>query len=174
MTLDHSRSHVTVDPRADLAAARDLLRARGLRWTPQRRILLDVLATAEGHVSGAELVDRCRAADPATTPSTVYRTLDVLESVGLVQHGHGPDGREEYHVLPGAEHGHLYCAACGSSWNLEADELRSFVAGVRRRRGFEVDLSHVTVVGRCATCAAGGRDPAGGDPGRGDPAGDPA
>jgi Fur family transcriptional regulator, ferric uptake regulator len=145
---------VSAGQRPDLTAARELLRAQGLRWTPQRRVLLDVLAAAEGHISGGELVDRCRAADPATTPSTVYRTLDVLESVGLVRHGHGPDGREEYHVLPEAEHGHLYCEGCGASWNLEAEELRSFVAGVRRRRGFEVDLSHVTVVGLCAACRA--------------------
>ena len=56
----------------------------------------------EGHVTGAELVERCRRRDPATTPSTVYRTLDVLEELGIVRHGHGPDGREEYHVLPEA------------------------------------------------------------------------
>ncbi len=139
--------------RPDIATARELLHGHGLRWTPQRRALLDVLARAQGHVSGAELVERCRRVDPATTPSTVYRTLDVLESVGLVRHAHGPDGHEEFHVLPEAEHGHLYCRSCGSSWNLEAGELRTFVAGIRRRRGFEVDLSHVTVVGRCEDCS---------------------
>jgi Fur family ferric uptake transcriptional regulator len=137
----------------DLASARALLHGLGLRWTPQRRALLQVLARERGHVSGAELVDRCREIDPATTPSTVYRTLDVLESIGLVRHGHGPDGREQFHVLPGSEHGHLYCRGCGTSWDLEADELRPLVDRMRRRRGFEVDLSHVTVVGRCDRCA---------------------
>ena len=68
---------------------RELLRARGLRWTPQRRSLIDVLARSEGHLSGAEILRRCREADPLTTPSTVYRTLDVLELLGLVRHGHG-------------------------------------------------------------------------------------
>ncbi len=137
---------------ADLASTRALLHDRGLRWTPQRRALLEVLARAEGHVSGAELVEWCREIDPATTPSTVYRTLDVLEAVGLVRHAHGPDGREEFHVLPDAEHGHLYCRSCGGSWSLEEEELRGFVADLRGRRRFEVDLSHVTVVGRCEAC----------------------
>ena len=138
------------------AEARDLLRRRGLRWTPQRRTLIEVLAGADGHVTGAELVERCRAIDPTTTPSTVYRTLDVLEAVGLIRHGHGPDGREEFHVLPGGEHGHLHCSSCGQTWEIDAAETRAFVAGLRRTRGFRADLSHVTLVGLCATCAAGG------------------
>ena len=70
------------------------IRARGLRWTPQRRVLVDVLSKSDGHVTGAELIDRCRDVDPSTTPSTVYRTLDVLEELGIVQHAHGADGRE--------------------------------------------------------------------------------
>jgi Fur family ferric uptake transcriptional regulator len=136
---------------------RDLLRARGLRWTPQRRSLIDVLARSEGHLSGAEILRRCREADPLTTPSTVYRTLDVLELLGLVRHGHGQDGTEEYHLLPSEEHGHLYCSACGRGWELRPSEAGDLVTGLARERGFEVDLSHVTVVGRCDDC----RRPAG-------------
>ena len=62
----------------DWSTIREALHERGLRWTPQRRALLEVLAETDGHVTGAELVERCRAIDPATIPSTVYRTLDVL------------------------------------------------------------------------------------------------
>ena len=133
-------------------AVRDHVRSRGLRWTPQRRILVEVLSGANGHVTGAELVERCRAIDPATIPSTVYRTLDVLEELGLVRHCHGAAGREEFHVLPQAEHGHLYCGACGGSWEIGPDEAAALVTTLRDRRGFVVDLSHVTVVGRCAAC----------------------
>src|SRR6185295_4737991 len=93
-------------PATDWSTVRDQLRARGLRWTPQRRTLIDVLSRADGHVTGAELVERCREIDPATIPSTVYRTLDVLEELGFIRHAHGPNGREEFHVLPNATHGH--------------------------------------------------------------------
>ena len=139
------------------SSARELLRARGLRWTPQRRTLIEILQASDGHVTGAELVERSRAVDPATTPSTVYRTLDVLEEIGLVRHGHGADGREEFHVLPEREHGHLHCSSCGSMWELDAAEAAGLLAALRADRGFEVDLSHVTIVGRCAACAAAGR-----------------
>lgn len=143
--------------RPDWFAVRERLRARGLRWTPQRRTLIDVLAATDGHVTGAELVERCREVDPATTPSTVYRTLDVLEQLGLVRHGHGADGREEFHVLPDAEHGHLHCRGCGATLEIDADEAAAFVAALEARHGFAIDLSHITVVGRCAGCRDGGR-----------------
>jgi Fur family ferric uptake transcriptional regulator len=133
-------------------SVRERLHDRGLRWTPQRRALVAVLAETEGHVTGSELVERCRERDPATIPSTVYRTLDVLEELGIVRHGHGPDGREEYHVLPGEEHGHLHCEACGGCWEIGADEARVITASLEAERGFAVDLSHVTIVGRCRAC----------------------
>lgn len=140
------------DRRRDWTGLRDRLHARGLRWTPQRRALLEVLAATDGHVTGAELVERCRAADPATIPSTVYRTLDVLEDLGIVRHGHGADGREEYHVLPEREHGHLRCDRCGATVEIGAEEAAALVMALSERHGFRVDLSHLTIVGRCVSC----------------------
>jgi len=133
---------------------RDQLRARGLRWTPQRRLILDVITEAEGHVTGAEFVDRCRARDPDTTPSTVYRTLDVLEELGYLAHSHAADGREEYHVLPAAEHAHLHCADCGGSWEIASGDVASLVSRLRREHGFSVDVAHLTIAGRCRDCSA--------------------
>ncbi len=131
----------------------DRLRARGLRWTPQREAVVAVLATSDGHVTGAEIVDRCRAIDATTIPSTVYRTLDALEELGVVRHAHGADGREEYHVQPGVEHGHRYCVACGKHWDIEPGTAEALAIGEAfAPSGFEVDLSHVTIVGRCADC----------------------
>ncbi|HET9540355.1 MAG TPA: transcriptional repressor, partial [Candidatus Limnocylindria bacterium] len=112
------------------------------------------LAASSGHVSSAELIERCRERDPQTIPSTVYRTLDALEQLGLVRHGHGADGREEFHVGPDTEHGHLYCADCGARSEIRAAGADALVKAFRAADGFEVDLSHVTVVGRCASCAA--------------------
>lgn len=143
-------------PPGDHAAVWESVQAqlhdRGLRWTPQRRALVEVLAEVQGHITGAELVERCRRRDPATIPSTVYRTLDVLEEIGIVRHGHGPDGREEYHVLPDAVHGHLHCSGCGRTWEIRAAEASAILAALDADRGFEVDLSHVTIVGRCRGC----------------------
>jgi Fur family ferric uptake transcriptional regulator len=131
------------------------IRGRGLRWTSQRRRVIEVLAQTRGHVTGAEIVERCRRLDPETVPSTVYRTLDVLEDLGLVRHGHGADGQEEYHVQPTTEHGHLHCAGCGRQWELAERDVAPLVADIERRRRFRIDLSHLTLVGRCPSCAGG-------------------
>jgi Fur family transcriptional regulator, ferric uptake regulator len=130
------------------------LRARGLRWTPQRKLILDVLGGSRGHVTGSEIVERCRRREPETTPSTVYRTLAVLEDLGYLHHSHGADGREEFHVLPVAEHAHLACTRCGGSWEIDPAETASLVASLEAGRGFRVDVGHLTIAGRCAACAA--------------------
>lgn len=137
-----------------IARARDAMRARGMRWTPQRRALLEVLVASHGHMTGIELIELARQRDPDTTPSTVYRTLDVLEEIGLVRHSHGHDGREEFHVLPAREHAHLTCETCGASWEIEALEASEIVDSLERTRGFSVDLSHLTIAGQCADCTA--------------------
>jgi Fur family ferric uptake transcriptional regulator len=142
---------------------REHLRRAGMRWTPQRRLILEVLDTTAGHVTGSDLVERCRSIDPATTPSTVYRTLRVLEDVGLVRHAHGADGREEFHVRPADEHGHLHCEVCGQSWEIGSAEAAATIEAFRSDRGFEVDLSHLTVVGRCRACATAAADAAAGE-----------
>jgi Fur family transcriptional regulator, ferric uptake regulator len=133
---------------------REQLHERGMRWTPQRRSILEVLGETRGHVTAGELVERCRAQNPDVTPSTVYRTLDTLEEMGLVIHSHGPDGREEYHVGPDSEHAHLQCDSCGRTWELGAAETAPLQDQIRRGRGFEVAVSHLTITGRCAGCEA--------------------
>jgi Fur family ferric uptake transcriptional regulator len=145
-------------PSAAWAGIPDRLRARGLRWTPQRRVLVEVLSRTDGHVTGAELVERCRELDPGTIPSTVYRTLDVLEELGVLSHSHGVDGREEFHVLPEMEHGHLYCRGCGGEWDLDSGDpaVAAALAAFEDRRGFAVDISHLTLIGRCAGCRDAG------------------
>ena len=139
-------------PDAEWSGVRERLRARGLRWTPQRRMLIEVLSRTDGHITGSELVERCRAIDPGTIPSTVYRTLDVLEELGLLSHSHAADGREEFHVLPAAIHGHMHCIECHTTWEIEAAEAAPLVASLRRRRGFAVDVTHLSIAGRCSGC----------------------
>jgi len=115
-------------------------------------VLLDVLAEVDGHITGAELVEGCRAIDPSTTPSTVYRTLDVLEELGIVSHSHGPGGRQEFHVGPVEDHAHLVCGSCGGRRELARREVQSLADDVLLRHGFDVDVEHLTIEGRCAEC----------------------
>ena len=152
---------MTTATQDDVSRIRDMLRKSGMRWTPQRRLILgSLLDSAGGHVTSADLVDRIKQIDPQTQPSTVYRTLDMLEENGVVCHSHGHDGREEYHVLPAGEHAHLLCEKCGRSWEVAGAEMQPLTKGLEAGRAFQVNLSHLTVSGVCADCAKSGSSPA--------------
>jgi Fur family ferric uptake transcriptional regulator len=130
------------------------LKERGQRWTDQRQIIVDVLAASDGHATGAELVERVRQDDPSATPSTVYRTLDLLEELGLARHHHGPDGRETYHLEETTEHGHLHCRGCGAEQELDAAAAAPILAAITGATGFSADLDHLSLQGLCAACHA--------------------
>ncbi len=129
------------------------LRRRHLRLTPQRRAVVAALADFEGHVTASQLVERCLERDPEFVPSTVYRTLDVLEDLGLITHIHDADGREAFQPAAEAPHAHLICRGCGAAWEIGGDELDEFAALLHRRHQFDVDLSHLAIFGRCEHCA---------------------
>lgn len=146
-----AETHTDV-PEVTWDEVRERLHERGLRWTPQRRLLVDVLARTDGHITGAELVELCRQQDPEVTPSTVYRTLDVLEDIGLIRHAHGLDGREEFHVRPAREHGHVHCSVCHRAWEIGAEEVADLAGELEAGRGFRMDLGHLSIVGVCREC----------------------
>jgi len=139
------------------ASVGDQLRARGQRWTRQRDAVVGVLSRTQGHITGAELLARCRQVDASVVPSTVYRTLAALEELGLVRHGHGASGREEFHVGADTEHGHLHCDSCGRQWEI-GKEKADAIAALFQADGFQVDRSHVTIVGRCRDCLRARKD----------------
>ncbi|MDP4943864.1 MAG: transcriptional repressor, partial [bacterium Ellin6529] len=104
--------------------------------------------------TGAELIERVREQDPSATPSTVYRTLDLLEELGLARHHHGPDGRETYHLEETVEHGHLHCRGCGAEQELDAAAAAPILKAITSTTGFGADLDHLSVQGLCAACRA--------------------
>jgi Fur family ferric uptake transcriptional regulator len=59
-------------------------------------------------------------------------------------------------VLPDAEHGHLHCRECGGSWEIAKADIAPMLDALRGARGFHVDISHVSLSGRCARCAEHG------------------
>ena len=148
------RRHPDATPWSDVP---DRLHARGLRWTPQRRVLIEVLSRSDGHVTGAELVERCRERDPATIPSTVYRTLAWLEDAGLVDHCHldaGPENRhsERFDPVTPIEHHHFVCTACNRVIEFEAAHVESIKQEFAAQHGAAVERSSLTLYGLCPAC----------------------
>lgn len=148
------------------------LRASGLRSTTQRRAVLEALADLR-HATVDELAAHVQQTMPEVSLSTVYRTLEVLGDVGLVTHAHLHHGSPTYHVVDAEPHLHLVCTGCGSVQSAPWELARELAGAAKARRGFQVDLAHLVLHGRCATCVeADGSDAAGRSaPGRGSSAG---
>ena len=147
-------AHEHVGQRTDPAPLAERLRSRGLRLTPQRKQVLAAVGALE-HATPEAIVARLRegvapgAAAPDT--STVYRTLELLERLGLVWHTHLGKGAPVYHA---AEHPHLHvvCASCGSIESAPPGLLDSAAERLAADLGFTVDVGHVALSGTCAAC----------------------
>jgi Fur family ferric uptake transcriptional regulator len=88
----------------------------------------------------------------AVNLSTIYRTLEVLEQVGLVTHAHIGHGAPTYHSVDNDAHIHLVCDTCQGVQSIPADAAELFVQMLREKAGFETDVAHVSVHGQCASC----------------------
>ena len=105
------------------------------------------------HLTAAAVATR---AGTAVDLSTVYRTLDALEGLGLVEHVHLGHGAGAYHVGASADHHHLVCDACGRAVDVPLGDLERAIEQVTAPLGFVPDSAHFAIVGRCAECAARG------------------
>ncbi|HET9419916.1 MAG TPA: transcriptional repressor [Nocardioides sp.] len=130
---------------------RSTLRERGYRLTPQRELILGAVHELD-HATPDEVLAHVRERASSVNISTVYRTLEVLEELGLVRHAHLSDRAPTYHSVGGHEHFHLVCRNCQRVISVDVDVASSFVARLAEDHGFVPDLGHLTVFGRCEEC----------------------
>ncbi len=136
------------------AAAVGALRARGLRVSAARRLVLEALYTAEGPVSAEDVAGGLDGTLPPSDLASVYRNLDTLEQTGLVQHvhlGHGPG----LYALAGRHRGWAVCDACGRRAALDEDALHRIRDVVLAATGFDARFEHFPIAGLCPDCPGG-------------------
>jgi Fur family transcriptional regulator, ferric uptake regulator len=131
---------------ADEANLAQRLHQRGLRMTPQRQQVLDAVRALE-HATPEQI----RAAVPDIDVTTVYRTVELLEELGLLRHTHLGHGAASFRLAED-EHVHVVCHNCARVIDVPHDLIDELVRRLRDERGFEVDRSHFTVFGRCNDC----------------------
>lgn len=127
------------------------LHQKGLRLTPQRELVLQAVRIL-GHSTPETILEYVRKNHPGINLSTVYRNLETLENVGLVQHSHIAHGSANYHASEVLDHFHLVCHDCGSHIDAPRNFAESFMASIRNEYGFTVDITHYAVSGVCKNC----------------------
>ncbi|CAM3758011.1 Fur family transcriptional regulator [Nocardioides zeicaulis] len=133
----------------DLAAR---LREQGLRLTPQRELILRAVEDL-GHATPDEVLAQVRSQVSSVNASTVYRTLEVLEELGLVRHTHLSDRAPTYHSNREHEHVHAVCRRCRAVTSYEPEVVAPVVERLAAD-GFAVDVGHLAIFGVCGDCAA--------------------
>src|SRR5260221_81882 len=131
------------------------LRASGYRVTPQRQLVLEAV-TKLNHASPEEICTEVQQTARGVNVSTIYRTLELLEQLGLVTHTHLGHGAPSYHIAAGAQHVHLVCRGCGRVTELAPEAARPLVTALDEQHGFEPDVGHLTVSAPCGDCGGGG------------------
>lgn len=129
----------------------DTLRAGGYRVTPQRQLVLEAVARLE-HATPEEICGEVRQTARGVNVSTVYRTLELLEQLGLVKHTHIHHGAPSYHLADDAGHVHLVCRQCEQVIQVDQAAVGPLVVALEQSNGFQTDLGHLTVFGLCANC----------------------
>ncbi|MGH3187712.1 MAG: Fur family transcriptional regulator [Streptosporangiaceae bacterium] len=127
------------------------LRERGGRATPARRLLLGALFRDRNHRSAEDLAEEVQAQAPDVNISTIYRNLDELVRLGVVDRSYLGGGPAAYH-LASVTHGHLVCEQCGSMTEVPGELFRDVAETLAARYRFAVDPHQFGVIGRCAAC----------------------
>ena len=120
--------------------------------TPQRQLVLDAVAELE-HATPEQICASVQRQAPAVNISTIYRTLDLLEQLGVVRHTHLGHGAPNYSVRE-HKHVHLVCHWCGTVEEVPTQLLDPLARQLREEHGFTLDATHVALSGACTSCGA--------------------
>ncbi|MEU6440522.1 transcriptional repressor [Streptomyces sp. NPDC047046] len=127
------------------------LRQRGYRLTPQRQLVLEAVDALE-HATPDDILCEVRKTASGINISTVYRTLELLEELNLVSHAHLGHGAPTYHLADRHDHLHLVCRDCADVIETGVASADAFARKLREEFGFETDLKHFAIFGRCRNC----------------------
>lgn len=131
----------------------NVLRARGLRLTPQRQLVLQAVYEL-GHATPDQVHAEVGKTASGVNITTIYRTLELLEELGLVTHAHLSHGAPTYHAVGEEQHAHLVCRVCGGISEMTPSVVEPFARRLVAERGFVIDIGHLALFGLCATCGA--------------------
>jgi Fe2+ or Zn2+ uptake regulation protein len=135
-----------------VAEVTSLLHQRGDRMTPSRRAVLEALHGRGDHLPAEEVLAVVTARHPTVHRSTVYRALEMLTGLGVVQHVHPGHGATAYHLATEEGHLHAQCRVCGDVIDLPRSVLGDAGRVIEQATGFRLDPDHMALSGTCARC----------------------
>jgi Fe2+ or Zn2+ uptake regulation protein len=130
----------------------DRLKESGYRLTRARKAVVEVLATSQQALNAVDIYDSAKVIYPSLGLVSVYRTLEKLEAMGLIQRVHHPDGCQAF-IAGFSGHQHLIiCKKCGKIEYFEGDNLGSLLDRVAVESGYQVQEHWLQLFGLCKVC----------------------
>src|SRR5277367_6268463 len=137
----------------------DEVAARGIRLTPQRRALIQVIQDAREHLDAGALLELAREREPNIDRATVYRTIELLKKLRLIDEldlMHLEGEKHFYEVKTKRDHVHLACFRCGRIEEFSSPLFEGLKAEISKQAGFTIRVTRLEVGGNCRACAAVG------------------
>ena len=128
------------------------LRQRGFRITPQREMIIQIIAHSDTHLTAEQIYAQVSQRTRALNLATVYRTLELLVETGAISRLDLGDGQVSYAAHHHGSHIHLVCRCCGAMINASQDLLETLDTQLQAQYSFTADLQHISIPGICAAC----------------------
>jgi Fur family transcriptional regulator, ferric uptake regulator len=133
----------------------DELTSRGVRLTAQRRAVVEIIQEADHHLDAASLLELAQQKQPAIDRATVYRTIDLLKKLRLIDEldlMHLKGEKHYYEVKTRREHVHLACFRCGRIEEVSSVLFEQLKEQIARQADFELQVTRLEMGGLCRTC----------------------
>jgi Fur family transcriptional regulator, ferric uptake regulator len=129
----------------------DILKEKGLKLTPQRRMIVDIIHDRCEHLTAEDIISQVQTRMPGVNKSTIYRTLEILEQTGCVFKSES-DNHFIYHPAEEGHHHHLTCQKCGKTIDCPENLFIPVEKALENKYGFQANFKHVVITGLCKTC----------------------
>jgi len=135
----------------------DVLERAGHRRTSPRRALAGLIAEREGHFTAESLLDASRERHLGVDRATIFRSLELLADLGVVERLDLPSGEHAFVACEARHHHHVVCSSCGRSTGVADHGLDRIATAIGAATGYRIDTHRLELFGTCPACQAGGR-----------------
>ena len=135
-----------------MSTSRRSLNSAGRRFTRQRALVMGIIRQGRGHLDADEIFRRAREKEPRLSLSTIYRTLQMMKELNLVDELHFGEDHHHYEEKPAKEHYHLVCLDCGRVIEFSYLLPRLLKREVPEARDFDISETEIRIAGYCDKC----------------------
>lgn len=133
----------------------EYLRDKGLKFTPERRLILEEVRRMRNHFEAEDIVSRIRERGRRVSRASVYRTLPLLVDSGLLREVHSMEKHSHFeHIFGHEHHDHLICKVCGKTVEFLDPQIEELQDRVCAEHGFQLDFHKLEITGICGKCAS--------------------